>query len=116
MNIQNKIEGNSTLYRTGGPNTRGEVARLPIPGRIKPFAKLGLHSWDFGMTATSAAGGVSASDDGTDIFFGGGFDVKVTDLVSARAEFERFDFGGDDGDFLSFGLIIRFPKYGEGEG
>ena len=83
------------------------LARLPIEGRIKPFAKFGVHFWDLDAAFSSTFGSASLSDDGTDIFYGAGVEVMATDTLSARAEFERFDFGGDDVDFLSIGLIIR---------
>lgn len=93
------------------------VATLPMAtltdnkylGALTPFAKLGFHAWDAEYTAT--ASGVSqttADDDGTDLCWGLGLNIDVHKHVALRGEFERFDFDGDDVDYLSASIIVKF--------
>jgi len=86
---------------------------LRMPGEvISPFVKLGLHSWDVDATATATVGvttfSATSSDDGTDYLFGFGTDIAINEILSARIDYEIFDFDGDDVDSLNFGLLMKF--------
>lgn len=56
---------------------------------ISPFVKLGYHTWDWDLDVDGFAG--SFSDDGNDLFYGVGVNIKVTDTISGRIEYERFE-------------------------
>ncbi len=86
----------------------GTVVSLPIGNEFYPFVKLGMHQWEVEVTATSSAGNVSLEEDGTDVFYGIGFEWKLAENFGLRAEYERFDSDGDDLDFMSAGLNIFF--------
>ena len=64
--------------------------------------------WDLEADVTSSAGNATLSDDGADPFFGIGFEATVAEGFKLRAEFERYDFDGDNLDFISAGLTIAF--------
>lgn len=83
------------------------VLKLPLSDTVEPFLKLGVHNWDVSASVTSSAGNASLSDDGTDIFYGIGIGISLTDSLSIRGEFERYDFDGDDADYLSLGLAYN---------
>ena len=80
------------------------VGLLPVTEQIDLFAKVGMFHWS--VDATSNVN-ISAGDDGTDGTYGIGaaYNMKT---VSLRAEFERFDIGGDDVDMISAGVQINF--------
>lgn len=82
-------------------------------GVFQPFVKLGFQQWDISANETSTAGNVSAKDDGFDIFYGVGLDVKVKDNISVRAEYEKFnlDSANDSTDKIylaTIGLVYNF--------
>ena len=88
------------------------VAGYDINEYLRPFAKLGGHSWDLEINATSAnVNGTIAADDGFDLFFGGGFKIKVTDNVSGVVEIEHYKLGGQVNSSLnlfSAGILFTF--------
>ena len=88
------------------------VVGYDINEYIRPFVKLGGHRWDLEINATSAnINGTVASDNGFDLFFGGGLKIKVVDNFSAVVEIERYDFGGQVNKTLnlfSAGILITF--------
>ena len=88
------------------------VAGYDINEYIRPFVKLGGHAWDFEINATSAnINGTLAADDGFDLFFGGGFKIKVTDNVSGVVEIEHYKIGGQVNSSLnlfSAGIQLTF--------
>ena len=82
------------------------LVRLPIDGKIKPFAKLGFHYWDIDGSISAPVAGATVSEDGKDVLYGVGVEVEANDRLSARVEFERYEFG-EGFNYLSFGLILR---------
>ncbi len=84
------------------------VIGYPVHQYFYPYAKLGFHKWDTEIAVSAPGVVVSVEDDGTDMVFGVGFRMDVTDSVSVRGEFERYDYDGEDVDFLSAGLMYRF--------
>jgi hypothetical protein len=67
------------------------------------FAKAGMVSWDAEITA----GGLSASEDGTDPAYGVGMRLTFSS-IEARLEYEVFDFDDVDLDMVSLGVLWRF--------
>ncbi|WP_296055564.1 outer membrane beta-barrel protein [uncultured Amphritea sp.] len=80
------------------------VGLYPVTDQIDLFAKLGMFHWS--VDATSNVD-ISLGDDGTDATYGIGAAYNM-ETVSLRAEFERFDIGGDDIDMISAGVQINF--------
>lgn len=94
----------STIY--------GAVAgRLVNESRITPFAKLGVHHWSGKLSgaARNRLGGVSrtlgATD--TDVMYGAGVDVRLTDRWDIRAEWMNFPTVDDWNTFL-IGVRVNF--------
>lgn len=78
---------------------------------ISAFVKVGIHAWNMDSNAlvTSAAATETSapiSDDGTDLFYGVGVDIKTTDSITTRIDYERFEF--DDDDIDNFGVSVVF--------
>lgn len=107
-----------TTFAVGANNVKIAVdgvayGIMPVFGynvteQFRPFAKVGIQRWDAEVTASSSAGNIVASDDGTDIMFGVGFMFAVSDSIGFRAEFERIKFDDSDADFISAGVQFTF--------
>ncbi|GGK07785.1 outer membrane beta-barrel protein [Luteimonas terricola] len=78
------------------------VGTLPFTDRFSGYAKAGFHSWD----ADARAGGLRASDDGTDPTYGLGLQYRFTDNVALRGEYSRFEMDDVDVDLAQ--VQVRF--------
>lgn len=73
------------------------------------FAKIGVASWEVDATVSgSGVASSTASNDGTDIFYGLGGHYKITDSWSVRGEYEIFNFDDDDADMISISAVKSF--------
>lgn len=92
------------------PTSFGFSAILTIPfDVVKPFLKVGMHSWDTSRTVDAGSADVFATSvDGIDFLRGVGFDVPVTDAFSTRLEYEVYDFDDDNIAMLSWGVLLKF--------
>ena len=78
-------------------------------GGLYPFVKVGLHSWDMDTSLSGAnIATTTLSDDGTDFYYGVGASYDINETLSLRAEFETYDFDGEDVDLLSAGIAVKF--------
>jgi OOP family OmpA-OmpF porin len=88
------------------------VGRVPLGNRAGVFGKVGMYLWD--LSASGGTGGVTSSfsDDGSDLMFGAGLDFDLSDNVSLRGEWERFQtspLGVDlNIDFYSASVLVHF--------
>ena len=84
----------------------GFLALDPAP--IDLFAKAGLARWELDGSISSAVGGLSVSDDGTEFAYGAGVQARLGSLA-ARLEYERFDIKNSAGLTLySLGITWTF--------
>lgn len=84
---------------------------LPLNDKFSLFGRLGFNVWNVEATATgtgSATGRYSYDEDGTDVLYGLGASYHFTPNLNLRAEWERYDFDGNDIDFVSVGLGWSF--------
>jgi opacity protein-like surface antigen len=70
------------------------------------FVKLGLQGWNRELTTDGS--GVTASKDGTDLFYGLGVMVNVTSNLGFGARYNIYDFDGDDVTMLSINAQLSF--------
>lgn len=91
----------------------GPKVSLPITDTFSVFGKIGLFAWDADMSSNF---GPAASASGTDVYFGAGLAYDLTDALTVKAEWTRYDSVGDkntgsaDIDFISAGLVFKFGK------
>lgn len=84
---------------------------LPLNDKFSLFGRLGLNVWNIDASASGTGSGgatYSDSDDGTGVVYGLGAAFHLTPNLNLRAEWERYDFDGDDLDFMSVGLGWSF--------
>jgi hypothetical protein len=105
----------------------GPILSLPVTDNFSVYAKAGFFIWDIDTSASATgtltyggtiyAGSVeaTASDDGTDAYFGAGLAYDITKTLSVKTEWTRFQIDSDsvsdsDVDFISAGLVFKFGK------
>lgn len=110
------VEGNYVDFGSGDDRVAGTrieteadgislsaVGFLPV-GPVDLFARVGAVDWSADL---SSPGLGSGSDDGTDLTYGIGAQVRVWSL-SIRAEYEMFDISDADLDMISLGVTWTF--------
>jgi opacity protein-like surface antigen len=83
-------------------------AGYPVHDLFNPYVKLGFHRWDGEVDIQSVGGRRTASDNGVDLMFGGGIQANITNNISLRGEFERFNVADEDVNMISASLVYRF--------
>ena len=76
--------------------------------RVVPFAKVGVLSWSEDGQFISLLGPSPESDDGTDLLFGAGIEMDLSEQFGVRAEWERYRFDDISTDGVWAALIARF--------
>lgn len=93
----------ATSFEADGITT-SLVGFLPLTERFLLHGKVGALFWD----AESRVGGVSANEDGTDVFFGAGATYEFTEQVAVRAEYDRFQLDDTDIDTVFASVVFSF--------
>lgn len=87
------------------------VGILPLGDKFSLFARLGFNVWNVDASASGTGSGgtaYSGSDDGSGGLYGLGAAYSLTPNLNLRAEWERYDFDGNNLDFVSVGLGWSF--------
>lgn len=86
------------------------IANVPLGERFDAFAKAGIYRWTVRHREFDSSGAFRFSDSGSDMMFGGGLSLNVTDFSSVRVEWERYTSIYDiyDVDMYSLGFVHRF--------
>ncbi len=85
------------------------VGNFPINSQFSLFGKVGLLAWDADINASGPGGSASASETGTDVFFGLGGQYEISGNLAVRASWERYTMMDDlDIDFLSASAVFGF--------
>lgn len=93
------------------------MGRYPATDNISVFAKGGFHFWEVSgiNEGTITVDGTPVriiGDDDTDLFYGIGAQLMISDGLGIRTEWERFEFDGDiyedKVDLLSVGAFYAF--------
>lgn len=85
----------------------GPRLTLEITPQFEAYGRIGMFAWD---AEGKDSDGFSASDDGTDVYFGIGAAYKISDQVSLGADWTRYtlESDGDDLDVDAFGAKLKF--------
>lgn len=109
----NYVDLGSGDERVGGTRIETDVSGLSLSavgflpiGPVDLYARIGVIDWEADVRAPEFD--VSSGDDGTDLAWGGGAQVRLGSLA-LRAEYERYDVSGPDTvDMVSVGLTWTF--------
>ncbi len=120
------FEGVSSGVATGGDNfwESGNVsgytknkgygfsasAKLPLGRYLDIYGKAGMYWWDVDEYVFNAVDSRPIGDDGSDMLFGGGLGLNITDQSALRLEWERYINVYDvyDVDLFSLGFVHKF--------
>jgi opacity protein-like surface antigen len=99
----------------------GLVVSLPLnrlngnggPELFVPYLRAGFHSWDLDQSATASGYTVTASDSGTNPWFGLGVEVRMGEHAGVRLGYDWFTVKDDDNVIdkvtsLGMDLLLRF--------
>ena len=86
------------------------IGSMPISANAGVYAELGLDSWDADLTYSNVPGfgSGSESEDGTDIFYGVGGYVSLSEAVNLKLEYQLHELDGTDIDVLGLGVTFSF--------
>lgn len=88
--------------------TLSALGTLPLGYNFTGFVRAGVNMWDTDVSSSGGGFVATGSDDGTDWVYGVGAMYRFTPNLSARAEWERYEFDSDDVDLLSAGVAWHF--------
>lgn len=109
-----------SAYQTEDNNTwvLGVVGTLPVTKDFSVFGKLGVNNWKTttntfvhaDVTSGASFTRTSSIERGYDPYYGVGvsYALMENNFVTVRGEYERYDLGGSNIDFLSGGLAVKF--------
>ena len=85
----------------------GPRLTFEISPQLEAYGRVGVFAWD---AEGKDSDGFSASDDGTDVYFGVGAAYKISDKVSIGAEWTRYAYEDDVDDFDvdTYGSKLKF--------
>ena len=81
--------------------------KIEIAESAMLYGKLGIHRWDSEFSISSTTASADASETGTDVFFGGGIEVKFSGL-QARVGYTQYTLDSDDIKSINAGLSYSF--------
>ena len=84
------------------------IGGVPVSENAGVYAELGLDSWDADFSLSNGVGSISGSEDGTDIFYGIGAYISLSEAVNLKFEYQMHDLDGVDIDVLGFGFTVSF--------
>ena len=85
--------------------TLGGVGNLPVSDRVSLFARAGAFFWDGDAEINDVT---AARPEDTNLYFGAGVRLSLTDELSATADGSRYDLDGTSSTVFSIGLDFRF--------
>jgi hypothetical protein len=92
----------------------GARATAPLPGKLKPSAKIGVLYWDVEENETFAGMDERNSATGFDPYFGFGLEYELSGPIAIRASWEHFNGIGErdktgrgPADYFSGALVLR---------
>jgi OmpA-OmpF porin, OOP family len=88
--------------------TISALVSYPVSDEVAVFGKLGLFTWEWTASDTTAGRAFETSERGNDVAFGVGAAYHFGRHFAVRAEWERFKLDDTDADLLSVGIIWRF--------
>jgi len=81
---------------------------LPLSENFALLGKVGLANWDAKVNVSTGIGAGSASESGTDMFYGIGARYSFNKNLSVQVEFEQFETDADSASMTSVGLRYKF--------
>ena len=86
------------------------IGGVPVSENAGVYAELGFDSWDADLTYTNfpGLGSGSASGDDTEIFYGIGAYMSLSETVDLKFEYQLHELDDTDVDILGLGFTVSF--------
>ena len=86
------------------------IGGMPVSESAGVYAELGFDLWDADLSYSNVPdfGTGSESDDGTDIFYGIGAYVSLSEAVNLKFEYQLHELDDTDVDVLGLGVTVSF--------
>ena len=81
--------------------------KLELSEGIMLYGKLGVHQWDSEFNVSSTDTSATLDDDGSDVYYGAGLEVAISNL-KGRVGYSLYDLDGEDTDSINVGFILNF--------
>ena len=81
--------------------------KLQLSDGVILYGKLGVHQWDSEFKVSSTDTSATLDDDGSDVYYGGGLEVSISNF-KGRIGYSLYDLDGDDIDSINAGFILNF--------
>lgn len=85
-------------------NALSVIPSMPLGDKTSFYLELGEHVWE----ADSKVGGVSNTSDGSDFFYGFGFNYDVREQIRTGFEFSKYNLDSDDFSTITVSLAYLF--------
>lgn len=82
------------------------IASYPIRSQLSVFGRVGIWKWDY--DAKTANGTVSRSENGSDLFYGAGLDVKINNRLKVRAAYDEYEVNNATPHVASLNILYTF--------
>ena len=102
-----EFNATATIYSQASSWGIAAKPKMNLSDNVTAYGKLGIHNWKstFGITSTTAT--ASEDEKGTDVYFGGGLELKYNDLIG-RVGYTSFDLDGEKITSTNIGLAYKF--------
>jgi OmpA-OmpF porin, OOP family len=102
--------GNVSGYTKNQGYGFSAYASVPLSSRFDVYGKAGMYRWSVRERVANAVDNRPISDSGSDMLFGGGVGINLTDRSALRVEWERYINVYDvyDVDMMSLGFVHKF--------
>ena len=81
--------------------------KVELSEGVMLYGKVGIHQWDSELSIASTTATANADEDGTDVFYGAGLELSISNL-KGRIGYSLYDLDGEDIDSLNIGFIYSF--------
>ena len=81
--------------------------KLELSEGVILYGKLGVHQWDSEFKVSSTDTSATLDDDGSDVYYGTGLEVAISDF-KGRVGYTLYDLDGEDIDSINAGFILNF--------
>ena len=81
--------------------------KVELSEGVMLYGKVGIHQWDSELSIASTTATANADEDGTDVFYGAGLELSISNL-KGRIGYSLYDLDGEDIDSLNIGFIYNF--------
>ena len=81
--------------------------KVELSEGVMLYGKVGIHQWDSELSIASTTATANADENGTDVFYGAGLELSISNL-KGRIGYSLYDLDGEDIDSLNIGFIYSF--------